>query len=68
MLVVRNSTGLVSVGESARTVTSKHMQALACKGVPVADLAKMSGVGRAMETKGFDYVKYERTTLKGDIS
>jgi LacI family transcriptional regulator len=46
-LVVRNSTGLVSVGESARTVTSKHMQALACKGVPVADLAKMSGVGRA---------------------
>lgn len=46
-LVVRGSTGLVSAGESARTVTGKHMQALACKGVPVADLARMSGVGRA---------------------
>jgi LacI family transcriptional regulator len=46
-LVVRHSTGLVSVGESARTITGKHMQALACRGVPIADLARMSGVGRA---------------------
>jgi LacI family transcriptional regulator len=46
-LVVRGSTGLVSVGESTRTVTLKHLRAHACKGISIARLAELSGVGRA---------------------